>query len=115
MPPSGSHALPSRQVNRSRQSSAVREDAASQGVPYEGMCIAVQCKRQVDLGTTSTNGIFGPLLKRTKELKRLLDNELRSFFGNEMAASLDLTALDVVGNVLPGGRDVAQKRLSAPS
>jgi hypothetical protein len=36
------------------------------------------------------------------------------FFGNEMSASLDLTA-DVVGNVLPGGRDVAQKRLSAPS
>jgi hypothetical protein len=32
-----------------------------------------------------------------------------------MSASLDLTAADVVGNVLPGGRDVAQKRLSAPS
>jgi hypothetical protein len=34
------------------------------------------------------------------------------FFGNEMSASLDLTAADVVGNVVPSGRDVAQKRLS---
>jgi hypothetical protein len=33
------------------------------------------------------------------------------FFGNEMSASLDLTAADVVGNVVPSGRDVAQKRL----
>jgi hypothetical protein len=81
----------------------------------KAMCIAVQCKRQVDLETLSTYGIFGSLLKRTKELERLLENELRFFFGNEMSASLDLNAADVVGNVLPGGRDVAQKRLSAPS
>jgi len=46
---------------------------------------------------------LGPLLKRTKELEPLLDDELRFFFGNEMSASLDLTALNVVGNVLPGG------------
>ena len=45
--PSLAHALPSKQV-RSRQSLAV-EEVASQGVPYEGLCIAVQCKRQVDL------------------------------------------------------------------
>jgi hypothetical protein len=54
-------------------------------------------------------------LKRAKELKRLLDGELRSFFGNKMSASLDCTALYVVGNILPGGHDVAQKRLAAPS
>jgi hypothetical protein len=61
------------------------------------------------------NALRGPLLKRSKEFEPLLDSELRFFFGNEMSASLDLTALDVIGNVLPGGRDVAQKRLAAPS
>src|SRR6266852_174364 len=72
--------------------------------------------REPPVMATSLTGArrLGPLLKRTKELEPLLDDELRSFFGNEMSASLDLTALNVVGNVLPGRRDVAQKRLSAP-
>ena len=56
----------------------------------------------------------GLSLKRSKELEPLLDGELRFFFGNEMSASLDLTAADVVGNVVPGGCDVPKKRLSAP-
>jgi hypothetical protein len=72
--------------------------------------------REPPVMATSLTGArrLGPLLKRTKKLEPLLDDELRSFFGNEMSASLDLTALNVVGNVLPGERDVAQKRLSAP-
>ena len=61
------------------------------------------------------NALRGPLLKRSKELEPLLDGELGFFFGNEMSASLDLTAADVAGNALPSERDVAQKRLSAPS
>jgi hypothetical protein len=61
------------------------------------------------------NALCGPPLKRTKELEPLLDGELQSFFGDEMSASLDLTALDVIGNILPGGRDVAQNACPAPS